>query len=118
MVFSYQEDEYVVGGFCNTDFNSTDKEVAQKGEWLPDSHQLFQWLQQCDFDVSVSLNAQESRFYLSATHLDGSKYEVTSVDLAEGLGSMIYKICRMRRGECVPNRLFRLQICPEEKGSR
>lgn len=51
MVYSYQEDEYIVGGFCNAEFSQTDKEVTSNGEWLPDSHQLFRWLQQCGFDV-------------------------------------------------------------------
>lgn len=115
MIFSYQDDEYIIGGFCNADFSPTDKEIAQKGEWLPDCHQLLQWLQQCHFDISISWDMQESRFYLSAIYLDGSKYEAKSVDLADGLANIIYRICRTNNGECAPDRLFRLKICSEGK---
>ena len=115
MVYSYQEDEYVVGGFCNTEFSQTDEEVVQNGEWLPDSDQLFQWLQQCDFDVSVRWGAEDGRFYISATHPEHGEFQTQGVDLANGLASVIYKICKATQGQCVPESLMRAKILTEEK---
>ena len=115
MVYSYQEDEYVVGGFCGTEFSQTDKEVASNGEWLPDSHQLFQWLQQCGFDVSVRWGADDCRFYISAGHLKHGNHQAQGIDLADGLASVIYKICKATQGKCVPESLLRAEIMTEGK---
>ena len=65
MVYFYQEDEYVIGGFCNTEYSKMDQEVINNGDWLPDSYQLMQWLQQCGFDVAIQWNSRECRFYIS-----------------------------------------------------
>lgn len=110
MIYSYQNDEYVIGGFCNNSFTEMDKIVSQNGEWLPDSFQLLQWLQQCRFDVSILWKHEESIFCISATHTDGDIYETKSVDLAEGMGNIIYKICKKTQGKCSPDKLLRAKI--------
>lgn len=110
MVYSYQEDEYVIGGFCNSEYSQKDEEVYQHGDWLPDSNQLLQWLQQCGFDISVRWNAQECSFYISATKQEYGEFEARGIDLADGLASVIYKICKATQGKCVPKRMFRLEI--------
>lgn len=110
MIYSYHNDEYVIGGFCNNNFTEMDEIVSQNGEWLPDNFQLLQWLQQCGFDVSILWKHEESVFYISATHADSGIYETTSVDLAEGIGSIIYKICKKTQGKCSPEKLLRAKI--------
>ena len=115
MVYSYQEDEYVVGGFCNAEFSQIDEEAVQNGEWLPDSHQLLQWLQQCGFDVSMQYSACECQFRISAAHPEYGEYETHGVDLANGLASVIYKICKANNGKCVPESMLRAEIMTEEK---
>ena len=110
MIYSYKDDEYVIGGFCSNNFTETDEVVSQNGEWLPDCFQLLQWLQQCGFDVSILWKNEESCFYISATQTGSGKYLAKSVDLAEGIGNLIYKICKEMQGKCNPDRLMRFKI--------
>lgn len=104
MVYAYQDDEYFIGGFCRNDFTETDRRVSENGEWLPDCDQLLRWLQQCSFDVSIQWNNEESRYNISATQVEYGKFEVETMDLAEGLGKIIYKICKKTQGKCRPER--------------
>lgn len=110
MVYSYQRNEYVIGGFTDSKYSHLDEEVVQNGDWLPDSHQLLQWLQQCGFDISIRWDALECVFSISATCSEYGKFEAITADLVNGLGAIIYKICKTTQGKCSPERLFRLEI--------
>lgn len=110
MLFYYHNDEYVIGGFSNGAFSDIDKEVAQKGEWLPDAAQLLEWLTDTDFKVNISIDDGQY-FTIKATDMiDGALYNGGGITLADALAKTITKICKSNRRSYVPRARLRLEI--------
>lgn len=66
MMFFYNDDEYLIGGYCKGDLSEKDIEVAQRGDWLPEASQLLEWLKNTHFNVTITLN-DEPYYSVQAT---------------------------------------------------
>lgn len=113
MLYFYHNDEYLIGGFTEGTFSEQDKEVAQKGDWLPEAAQLLAWLRNTEFDVTVSVN--EAHYSVQAfDSINASVYSGNDYTLANALANVIYKICKSKRRKYSPKATFRLPIINEK----
>ncbi|MGI6248970.1 MAG: hypothetical protein ACOYJX_06165 [Acutalibacteraceae bacterium] len=53
MVFYYNEIEWVLGGDLEEDITEFDKEIIEKGTWLPSEIHLIEWLQDNGFAIAI-----------------------------------------------------------------
>lgn len=49
MLYYYDNDEYLIGGYSNKDFTDEEKRISENGTWIPDADSLLKWLQSCGF---------------------------------------------------------------------
>ncbi len=110
MLFFYNDDEYLIGGFCNDNFSEKDIEVAQQGVWLPESSQLLEWLKNTHFNVKITLN-EEAYYSVQATDtINQSLYSGSGYPLANALAKVIIKICKSKQRAYIPEPTLRLHI--------
>ena len=110
MLFYYNDDEYFIGGFSNNTFSDLDKEVAQKGEWLPEAVQLLEWLTNTDFKVAVSIDEGQYFSIQAIDTTDGTPFNGGGLTLADALAKTITKICKSNRRNYIPRAKLRLEI--------
>lgn len=111
MVFYYKDDEYYVGGFCNSEYSETDLTAGQKGCWLPTESELLEWLHLTDFDVNIQLTG--SIMCLHVTGRDRTnqmEYGACGGSLAYALHKLIYKICKSNKRPYVPRYVERIEL--------
>lgn len=113
MLFYYQDDEYLIGGFSKDDFTEQDKEVAQQGEWLPEATQLLKWLQKVDFSVAVSMDEVNYYSVQAMDTINGAIYTGGDYTLANALAKVIIKVCKSNRREYTPKTTLRLRAIEE-----
>ena len=110
MLFYYQGDEYLIGGYSKGNFSEQDIEVAKNGVWIPEASQLLSWLAHTDFCTTIT-NDGEGCYKVQATDLvNGSIYYGRDLTFANALAVVIKKICRSKQREYIPEPTFRLQI--------
>lgn len=110
MLFFYHDDEYLIGGFSEGDFSEQDKEVAQKGEWLPEASQLLAWLRNTGFKVTVSMNEANYYSVQAIDSINALIYSGGDYTLANALAKVIIRICKSKQRKYSPQTTFRLQI--------
>ena len=110
MLFYYNDDEYVIGGFSNDTFSDLDKEVARQGEWLPEATQLLEWLTNTDFKVDISIDEWQYFSIQAIDMIDGTLFNGGGLTLANALAKTITKICKANRRSYVPRTKLRLEI--------
>ena len=116
MLFYYNGDEYFVGGYTMDSFSLIDREVAEKGQWLPDASQLLDWLQNTDFSVIISTDA-DSYFSIQATDLiNGQIYSCGGATCANALAKLIFKICKSKKRIYMPRETLRIPIIGQKTG--
>ena len=110
MLYHYNGDEYFIGGFSGDDFRDQDREVAAKGQWLPEASQLLSWLTATDFSVTISVD-EKMYFSIQATDtINGTQYTGGGLTLANALAKTITKICKSHRRPYIPRSTHRLEI--------
>lgn len=110
MLYHYNGDEYYIGGYSAGDFSDLDKEVAQKGEWLPEATQLLEWLTSTGFKISIAIDDGQC-FSIQATDMvDGTAYNGSGHTLANALAKTITKICKSNQRSYMPKQKVRLEI--------
>ena len=110
MLFYYNNDEYFIGGFSNGAFSDIDKEVAQKGEWLPEAAQLLEWLADTDFKVTIMVDDGRYFSIQAIDTVDGTLFDGGGLTLADALAKTITKICKSNRRNYIPRAKLRLEI--------
>lgn len=109
MLFFIDGDEYLIGG-CGDVFTERDEEVAKHGEWLPDATQLLSWLKNTGFVVAFAVD-EEGYYSAQAKDMKNETlYIGGDYTLANALAKVIYKICKSKRREYVPQATLRLEI--------
>lgn len=110
MMFYYQGDEYLIGGYSNEDFSEQDVEVAQNGVWLPEASQLLSWLVHTGFRTIIT-NDGQGYYEVQATDLiNGLIYYGKDLTFANALAVTIKRICKSKQREYIPESTLRLQI--------
>ena len=110
MLFYYNNDEYVIGGFSSDTFSDLDKEVAKQGEWLPEAAQLLEWLTNTDFKIDISIDGGQYFSIQAIDTIDGTLFNGGGLTLANALAKTITKICKANRRSYVPRAKLRLEI--------
>ena len=110
MLYYYNGDEYFIGGFTMNSFSSLDHEVAKHGQWLPYASQLLKWLQNTDFSVIISTDA-DTYFSVQAKDLiNGEIYSCGGATCANALAKLIFKICKSKKRRYVPRETLWIPI--------
>lgn len=103
MVYYYEGDEFVIGGYSESEFTDEEKLIAQKGLWLPNSCQLLEWLQATDFRYTIEWNPKNNYYCVSAhdCRCNGT-YTAGGIDFVNAVAKVICKICKSRKREYAP----------------
>ena len=110
MLYHYQGDEYLIGGFAGGQFTRQDVEAARYGIWLPEASQLLSWLTHTGFRVTIT-NEPEPFYQVQATDtVTGSVYDGKDLTLANALAVTIRKICKSAQRPYIPAPSLRLPI--------
>ena len=112
--YYYQGREYIIGRSPNGKITDFDREVAEKGEWLPNQFDLFEWLYYTDFKVTV-IFGEEHIFYVKATDLvNGKEYSACSLSLDDTLACVIRKICKSGERDYTPRPALIIEVLDED----
>lgn len=116
MLYYYNGDEYAIGGFTMNSFSLLDQEVAKNGQWLPSASQLLEWLQNTDFSVTISTDA-DAYFSVQAKDLiNGEMYSCGGATCANALAKLIFKICKSKKRLYSPRETLWIPIIGREDG--
>lgn len=116
MVFYYNNDEYYIGGFGNSEYSKLAIVAAREGCWLPSEDQLLEWLYLVGFDVDIHLTSDLMRFRVTAKdQVNQMQYFAQGGSLAYALHKLIYKICKAKKRQYIPRSLNRIELSSDKK---
>ena len=103
--------EYTVGGFWGKNtYYEYEQMIAQKGVWLPDANDLFEWLKLTGHSVTVNYKSDERYYYGEAENGTGQFFKGSGADIECCLYKLIFKICRDSNPVPMPEEILILSI--------
>lgn len=110
-VYYYDGNIYTIGGKWGTSSNDlTDKEISEKGIWLPNESDLIKWLQLTHHNIQIVYVNDECYFHGKAMNKKGEIFTGGGPDILCCLEKIIYKICKNSSNPVVPDIIDVLEI--------
>ncbi len=95
MVYLYGESEWVIGGNVDGDMSVVDKEIINKGLWLPSEMHLIEWLLDNEFVFSI-INIDGFFDFTCKDSITKTEYHTKVPTLELALVTIIKKILKKR----------------------
>lgn len=111
MLYAYDGKVFCFGGYQDGNFSEEEKMVASKGQWLPNSQHLLEWLNYNNFSVSIIAASDEKYYRVCAIDsTNDCQYTGGGLILSHALHKLIYKICKSKRRDYDSGRVLKPSI--------